>query len=109
MDFYQHNAAWLSRKDSRLMTRIEGIDDDPSFEVTPSRRGDPTLRVGQVQVHSAYDPVREADSIASRSLDRLPASATVVVCGLGLGYIALAVLSRFPGRGVIMEPDPGIL
>ncbi len=98
------NNHWFRNKYPELYKRI--IDTpDTDLEVEPSRRGDPTLRIGNVQVHSAYDPVREAEGLIDKALDKVSPNDVIVVCGLGLGYLVEAVKKRFSGKIVVIEPD----
>ncbi|NQU06122.1 MAG: hypothetical protein HQ568_08520, partial [Calditrichaeota bacterium] len=100
----RHNS-WLRSAYPELYTKINNLLSDPSLEVNLARSGQPTLKAGGVQLHSAYDPVREAESIAEKALVNVSEKDVLVICGLGLGYIAEAVRKRFNGKMVIVEPD----
>ncbi|MBI5090845.1 MAG: glycosyltransferase [Candidatus Hydrogenedentes bacterium] len=79
----------------------------PGAEVTrvPGREGDPTLKVGEVFLHSRYKPREEAERlIESAGLD---AKRPVLVVGLGLGYHILELLKRGVEVAVV-EPDHSV-
>lgn len=71
-------------------------------QVIESRERTPTLKVGQVLLHSRYDPEREAQRlIDSAGLDP---KRPVLVVGLGLGYHVLE-LARRGFEAAVVEPD----
>ncbi len=62
----------------------------------------------EVRIHSAYDPVREAErSVAAFNPGR---ASIIVVCGLGLAYHVSALRAKFPGRAIIaVEHDAEVV
>lgn len=74
------------------------------FTVEDGSRGEPTLRLGNVYVHSRFDPVREAQKRVARlageldNADRYAADGYIadgyVLVGLGLGYLAQALSEK---------------
>ncbi len=79
------------------------VNDTPSGLKTLAYAGPPEIRI-----HSAYDPVREAErAVASFNTGRATA---ILVCGLGLGYHLAALRSRFPDHAIIaLEKDPEVV
>ncbi|MCX5757054.1 MAG: glycosyltransferase [Candidatus Hydrogenedentes bacterium] len=72
---------------------------------TPGRGGDGTLKVGNVYLHSRYQPREEAaHRVDSAGLDL---TRPVLVIGSGLGYHVVDLLDRWAEVGVI-EFDPAI-
>ncbi|MBI3118762.1 MAG: glycosyltransferase [Candidatus Hydrogenedentes bacterium] len=81
------------------------LSKDPGIQVVMGRGGKPTLRVGEVFLHSQYNPEQEAQRLVdSAELDpRRP----VLVIGLGLGYHVQELLRR--GHEVaVAEPNPAV-
>ncbi|NQT34049.1 glycosyltransferase [bacterium] len=109
MNFLQHNNLWLRQVDSALCERVNRTAVNQSFKVTPARSGTPTLRIGSIQIHSAYDPVREAESMAEKSTEKLSANDVIVIFGLGLGYLTEEVRKRFDGKIILIEPDLSVV
>jgi spore maturation protein CgeB len=109
MDYWQLNAQWCRTAQPGLWRRLEQETDDSRYVVTPSRSGEPTLRIGTAQLHSSYDPRREASALAEKTLERADSAGVLVVFGLGLGYLTEALLAGFTGRIVAIEPDLGVM
>lgn len=79
----------------------------PALEVIPSRSGPPTLKLGDRLLHSAYDPVKEAE----RELDAIASDrpSLIVILGMGLGYAVRAARRRFPEVKILaVEAEPEI-
>ena len=76
------------------------------IELSESRTGDPTLRVGGIQFHSRYNPREEAGRLIGSA--ELKEGQPVVVLGAGLGYHVCILLEQ--GHPVVViEPDEGVL
>ena len=109
----------LFRKNARsfggdgLLNRIlarRPEDAGSSPEVLVSRSGVPTLRVGNVSLHSSYDPVREGKSWAGEAVrEETPDCPGYAVAGLGLGYHVWELLHETSLPVVVLETDPGRL
>jgi spore maturation protein CgeB len=77
-------------------------------EPVASAAGAPTLSVDGVLLHSAHDPVREAERWAAAERERLASNASPVVLGFGLGYHVEALARLWDGPIRVVEPDPAI-
>ena len=108
MNHLPRNAEWLRRTQPDLGRRAASEPADSRYEVTPARSGEPTLRIGGAQIHSRYDPRGEASALAQKLTEGKGAGELLVLFGLGLGYLAEALLARNGGRLVIVEPDLGV-
>jgi hypothetical protein len=86
-----------------------------SFAVEPARSGAPTVRFSgegeDFYLHSPYDPQREAEQFAERTLADAPRENLTVLFGLGLGYQALELAKRIPAgeRIMVFEPHTDLL
>ncbi len=79
-------------------------------EILLSRSGRRTLRVGNVSLHSSYDPVREGKSWALEATrDEASDHVGYAVSGLGLGYHVWELLNETVLPVVVLETDPGRL
>ena len=76
------------------------------YELAISRSGTPTMSYRGRFIHSRFDPSKEA----RRAAKEVPPTASIIVlAGLGLGYVAQALIDRFPGRKLIIaEADPDL-
>jgi len=75
----------------------------PGWLIEHTKSGDLTVIVDGIVLHSRFDPVREAEKLAAT----VPRNAAIVVLGgLGLGYVAEALMRSAPDRIlVIAEAD----
>lgn len=102
-EVFKQNLTTLTANQPEAAEQLSRVAITERVQVIPSRRGAPTLALGGVQLHSAYDPVSEAEKQAASVA--VSVGLTAVVFGLGLGYFAQALRTRFNGKLVIIEPD----
>ena len=108
---YEANLAALASRFPGLAALVDASEALP-LEALSTPKGLPTARLGGIYLHSAYDPEGEARRIAAT----LPSLAdSVVLLGLGLGYLPEALLGKAPGgrelvdRLIVCEADPASL
>jgi hypothetical protein len=80
----------------------------PDWELLDAKSGDKTLREQGGFLHSAYNPVLEADKIVAAlvPLDSL-SDTPLVFYGFGLGYVPIAAAKQFPKAPIaLIENDP---
>ncbi len=105
------NMRQLWRRDIRLAQQIDELPLDTGPKPQPSKKGPPTASVQApdgrtLYLHSRYDPEREAaDLIGSLDADD---SACVILCGLGLGYVARAIFNRFGRETIVLVGEPDL-
>lgn len=101
----------LWRRDARLAQQLDELPLDEGPKMQPSKKGPTTASVvagdgRTLFLHSRYDPRKEAaDLIASVEADD---AACVVLCGLGLGYLARAAFDRFVGETIVLAGEPDL-
>ncbi|MGB4269749.1 MAG: 6-hydroxymethylpterin diphosphokinase MptE-like protein [Spirochaetota bacterium] len=83
-----------------------------NFTITIAKSGHKTLHYtnGQqtIRIHSAYDPVKEAQRIVEQCTPKR--ASLIIVCGLGLGYHILALKDKFPQLTIIViEKDKNLI
>lgn len=106
------NMRGLWRRDPRLAQQLDELPIYASLDVVPSRAGPPTACVHRpdgrpLYLHSRYDPQREAADFC-RSLD-FEDAACIVLCGLGLGYLAFELLRRYGTETRLLIAEPELL
>ena len=104
--FLNENIKTLRQIFPLLAEELDKADDNLPVEAAAS--GAPTLVINGIYIHSRRDPEREAARLveAGDGNDEGPA----LVLGFGLGYAALALAVKFPGRPIIIvEKRPEIL
>ncbi len=82
-----------------------------NFAITIAKSGHKTLHYSNgktiIRIHSAYDPVKEAQHIVD---EFNPTRASIIiVCGLGLGYHVQALTRKFPGHTIVVIEKDAIL
>jgi spore maturation protein CgeB len=102
-DDFGLNDAVLVQRAPDLASRLRNAAPPPGLEVLPSRTGAPVFRVGNITLHSLYDPAAEASQWAALLRDR---TRPCVVLGFGNGY-HLEGLTAQPL--LVVEPDLGLL
>ena len=77
------------------------------IEIFPSKTGDLTARDGGKFLHSAYNPLREAESAAKSAESSIPNCAGIAFFSCGLGYTPIFCAKLFPKKTlIIIEHDP---
>ena len=77
------------------------------IEIFPSKSGELTARDGGKLLHSAYNPIREAESTARSAHDSISDCEGCVFFSCGLGFTPLAYAKVFPRDTIIIvENDP---
>lgn len=105
------NMAALWRADSVLAQQLDDLPDSLLDALVPSKAGPPTLAAPAadgrtIWLHSRYDPRKQAEQFAQQAIDMEKPS--VVLTGIGLGYLAEAVWQRTKGRCVLIAVEPDL-
>lgn len=96
------NLRALSRWDPALAANIRVCVGPSAVKLTPSRNGALTATYRGAQLHSRYDPRKEARQI----IGRIPRTATVIVLGFGAGWIPECISEEWPATvTVVFEPS----
>ncbi len=95
MNLLRKNIDLLRRRYPVLATALSETSGG-SLMIQPSKSGVPTASVDHRYIHSAYDPVREAERWADHQANDCHAGETVVVLGVGLLYQVEALRKRLP-------------
>ncbi len=97
----EHNIDLLVPEDPELAERLKNIE-PTEVEVVQAKSGVPTLKRGNIYLHSAYDPVKEAQRRADEIEEHVR---YVVLFGFGMGYLAEALIEKL-GNIEIVAYDP---
>jgi spore maturation protein CgeB len=85
MSILHKNVSILHRRDQTLAARILQVAGG-TLVIQPAKSGMPTALVNFRYVHSAYDPVREAERWAEQRIKDCQTGETIVILGVGLLY-----------------------
>ena len=97
MNRLHDNMAALARRHQSLSTAVL-TSGGGALTVAPSRNGAPTAVGAGCQLHSAYDPWKEALAWAEQEAVACREHETIVVFGVGLLYHIEALHQRLPGN-----------
>src|SRR6185295_3876229 len=108
MNSFEANVSRLAQRDSALAAALRESGRG-TLEIMPARTGVPSARAHGRWIHSAYDPVKEAQVWAEGQ--RYEEGETLVVFGVGLLYHVEALCARLPRTAgiVLVVPDLNVL
>ncbi|MCW7480401.1 motility associated factor glycosyltransferase family protein [Leptospira kanakyensis] len=81
----------------------QNLKTNPTYQLTKSKVGDPTLELDGVWIHSRFDPKKEAERFATE-LPHDGSERIYLLFGAGLGYIIPYLLEREKVTIIWMEP-----
>jgi spore maturation protein CgeB len=105
MSYWEKNIDILRRTCPELAEILAKTQIPPDYQVLPSKKGPPFLKVGRQRLHSTYDP--QVEGVEWALAQNLGEGERVAVFGLGLGYHVLPLLEE--GREVwVVEPSAAV-
>jgi len=108
MNSFETNVSRLALSDPALATALRQSRGG-TLEIVPARTGLPSARANGRWIHSAYDPIKEAQAWAESQSHQY--GETIVVLGVGLLYHVEALCARLPRTApvVLVVPDVSVL
>ena len=100
MNMFNDNVARLALRDEPLAAAVKASAGG-ALTIEPARSGVPSARRSGRWIHSAYDPLREADTWAETHAPACREGETVVVAGVGLLYHVEALRKRLASDIVV--------
>ncbi len=107
MNVFQQNVEMLRRQDPALAAKVLESSGG-TLAVQLAKSGVPTAIVNSRLIHSAYDPIREAERWAEHQVKDCQSGETLVVLGLGLMYHVEALRAKLPQEYEITVVVPEI-
>ncbi len=96
----------LFGKEIRRFDRLAGTKDEsllhPFWTLGTAKDGSPTAAAGSGRLHSAYNPVREAETFLAAQAQRIAQSDALVFMGAGLGYTLIEAARKFPQKSFLL-------
>lgn len=78
----------------------------PFWEISCAKNGEITAKENSLQLHSAYNPQREAENLINSKKEEIQTAKAIVFEGFGLFYAAKTAAGLFPQKTIILvEPD----
>jgi spore maturation protein CgeB len=107
MSVLQKNLAALAKRHRELAAALLEAGGG-LLSVSPARNGLPTASTAEGQIHSGYDPWKEAIAWAEKHESQCRADELVVIFGMGLLYHVEALCQRLGGRSrlAVVVADP---
>ena len=108
MNSFEANVSRLAQRDRALAAALRQSGNG-ALEILPARTGMPSARANGRWIHSAYDPIKEAQVWAESQSHQ--DGETIVVLGVGLLYHIEALCVRLPRTApvVLVVPDLRVL
>ena len=113
--YLDENTRILRKNHPHLADAIRHASEPEHLGYELGRKGIPTLKVvdsqGEYYLHSAYDPLREANQFLDTELADAQKYDEIILLGFGLGYHVEALLERLnpTQKLIIIEPNLGTL
>jgi spore maturation protein CgeB len=107
MNVLKQNISILRQQDQVLASQILQVPRG-TLSIQPAKSGMPTAIVNSRYIHSAYDPVREAESWAEQRIKECQTGETIVVLGVGLLYHVQVLRQMLSEDHIIMVVVPDL-
>ncbi len=107
MNVFQENISILRSQDPALASQVLNTPGG-LLSIHPAKSGLPTAVVNNRSIHSAYDPLREAEQWATHQAKECQAGEALVVLGLGLWYHLEALFAKISQDSKIMVVVPSL-
>jgi spore maturation protein CgeB len=107
MNLFQSNVGLLRRSDVALAEKILNTPGGV-LSIQTAKCGVPTAVVKNRAIHSAYDPMREAEQWADRQIKDCQSGETLVVLGVGLLFHVESLCAKLPQDFTIMVVVPSL-
>ena len=100
----------LIKKDEEFYSKLAGTEKQDElysfWKITQTKTNLPTAEENGLKLHSAYNPLRESQSLIESKKEELGKAEAIVFTGIGLGYTALECAKLYPEKQyLIVEPD----
>lgn len=102
------NLEEIGKKDARLKVKLGSCEGSP-VALDKARSGALTFRYLEKNFHSAYDPEKESKVQADEILSKKPGPDSVILFGLGCGYLLKELIARGMDKVIVYEPSTDIL
>ena len=102
MDFFDQNLRHLREYDPELAERVVSQAFPENVTVIPAKDGLPVPKIAGVTLHSQYHPLEEGQRTTAGFV--LDPERKTVVYGLGFGYHIQALLQKYQGELIVVDP-----
>jgi len=111
---FEKNIEVMKNNDPLLASAVMEVSVSDDLKLHVSKTGKPSMKVGDITLHSLYDPEKEAAGWVEYQREKVEMGSAVVVLGLGLGYHVASLceldICRISGMDIIVfEPRLDVL
>jgi len=105
---FEKNLAVLKENNLIFAQKIQNTNLSEEYQLIPAQKTGTTLKVKNIFFHSKFTPMEEAQRLCAK--EDFSQKELLIICGLGLGYLAQAVYQKYPKHLIlIIEKDWHIL
>ena len=104
MSLFKKNLELLKKNDPELARITEQTELPEHFKIISSKKGFPVLRIGNIHLHSPYNPIEEAKDWVHQYSSEIGEGKPIVLLGLGMGYNLIELLKQTESEVFIVEP-----
>lgn len=111
---FEKNIEVMKNNDPALASAVMEISVSDDLKLHVSKTGKPSMKIGDITLHSLYDPEKEAAGWVEYQREKVEMGSAVVVLGFGLGYHVAGLceldICRISGMDIIVfEPRLDVL
>lgn len=103
------NIETLKTVDRRLAEAITRTSSAEDINIIISKKGLPSLKIGNITLHSLYDPVKEAEDWIRYYHERIRNTSSIIILGFGLGHHISGLSEVVDADLIVYEPRLDIL
>jgi len=111
---FDKNIEVMKNNDPALASAVMEVNLSDDLKLHVSKTGKPSMKIGDITLHSLYDPEKEASVWLEYQREKVEMGSAVVVLGFGLGYHVARLceldICRISGMDIIVfEPRLDVL
>lgn len=106
---FERNIEILKSHNPELASQILTIKKGGDIRILNTKTSFPSLKIGNITIHSLYDPVKEAEEWVKYYRDRIKKASQLIVFGFGLGYHIIELCRITEVDIIVFEPRRDIL
>lgn len=103
------NIETLKTVDRRLAEAITRANSAEDISIITSKKGLPSLKIGNITLHSLYDPAKEAEDWIRYYHERIRNTSSIIIFGFGLGHHIIELSKVVDADLIVYEPRLDIL
>lgn len=107
--YLEKNIELLMNYDPELASKISNTKRSKNIRIQNTKINLPSLRIGNITLHSLYDPIKEAREWIIHYKDKIKEASQLIVFGMGLGYHLIELCNETGSDIIVFEPRIDVL